>query len=166
MLTLAVRPILYEWSERSTRPRLFRRACRHGDRCSRIHNKPTISQTILLQNMYQNPAMSMPPGPDGLPPAVDPRVSQEHFEVRRSCATPQDNNAPSLPLTRFTQRCATCTAAWPEACQFHVTEFTIRGCTLFLGRLPAAAATVHGHTPCPTRARSRAGAARAITGRM
>ncbi|KAL5499615.1 hypothetical protein EMCRGX_G011066 [Ephydatia muelleri] len=30
-------------------------ACRHGDRCSRLHNKPTFSQTILLQNMYQNP---------------------------------------------------------------------------------------------------------------
>ena len=76
---------LHMSSERLTRCALcpFRRACRHGDRCSRIHNKPTISQTILLQNMYQNPAMSMPPGPDGLPPAVDPRVSQEHFEVRR-----------------------------------------------------------------------------------
>ena len=24
-------------------------ACRHGDRCSRIHNKPTFSQTIVLQ---------------------------------------------------------------------------------------------------------------------
>lgn len=57
------------------------RACRHGDRCSRIHNKPTISQTLLLQNMYQNPMMSMAPGPDGLPPQMDPRASQEHFEV-------------------------------------------------------------------------------------
>ena len=26
-------------------------ACRHGDRCSRIHNRPILSQTILLQNM-------------------------------------------------------------------------------------------------------------------
>ena len=24
-------------------------ACRHGDRCSRIHNRPVLSQTILLQ---------------------------------------------------------------------------------------------------------------------
>ena len=24
-------------------------ACRHGDRCSRIHNKPSFSQTIVLQ---------------------------------------------------------------------------------------------------------------------
>lgn len=30
-------------------------ACRHGDRCSRFHNKPVFSQTILLQNLYQSP---------------------------------------------------------------------------------------------------------------
>ena len=58
------------------------RACRHGDRCSRLHNKPTISQTLLLQNMYQNPALNAPIGPDGLPLPVDPKASQEHFEVR------------------------------------------------------------------------------------
>ncbi|CAD7701123.1 unnamed protein product [Ostreobium quekettii] len=55
-------------------------ACRHGDRCSRLHNKPTISQTLLLTNMYQNPALNAPPGPDGLPQAVDPRTAQDHFE--------------------------------------------------------------------------------------
>ncbi|KAI7870037.1 hypothetical protein BDF14DRAFT_1874081 [Spinellus fusiger] len=31
-------------------------ACRHGDRCSRKHVKPTFSQTILIANMYRNPA--------------------------------------------------------------------------------------------------------------
>ena len=30
-------------------------ACRHGDRCSRQHHKPPFSQTILVQNLYQNP---------------------------------------------------------------------------------------------------------------
>eukprot|EP00884_Botryococcus_braunii_P012973 jgi/Botrbrau1/21677/Bobra.43_1s0074.1 len=55
-------------------------ACRHGDRCSRLHNRPTISPTLLLPNMYQNPALNAPPGPDGLPIAIDPRKSQEHFE--------------------------------------------------------------------------------------
>lgn len=30
-------------------------ACRHGDKCSRVHNKPTFSQTILLKNLYLNP---------------------------------------------------------------------------------------------------------------
>ncbi|CAH6789903.1 U2AF1 isoform 7 [Pan troglodytes] len=33
-------------------------ACRHGDRCSRLHNKPTFSQTILIQNIYRNPQNS------------------------------------------------------------------------------------------------------------
>ena len=33
-------------------------ACRHGERCSRLHNKPTFSQTILLQNLYINPQNS------------------------------------------------------------------------------------------------------------
>ena len=35
-------------------------ACRHGDRCSRIHNRPTISPTIVLMNMYQRPDMITP----------------------------------------------------------------------------------------------------------
>lgn len=30
-------------------------ACRHGTRCSRVHNKPLFSQTILLENLYQTP---------------------------------------------------------------------------------------------------------------
>ena len=46
-----------------------------------MHNRPTISQTLLLQNMYQNPALNAPIGPDGLPMPVDARQSQEHFEV-------------------------------------------------------------------------------------
>jgi len=41
-------------------------ACRHGDKCSRLHNKPTFSQTILLQNMYQNP-QNQGTTPDGMP---------------------------------------------------------------------------------------------------
>eukprot|EP00124_Ichthyophonus_hoferi_P003046 Ihof_evm6s240 gene=Ihof_evmTU6s240 len=41
-------------------------ACRHGDRCSRQHNRPTFSQTVLLQNFYQNPN-NVPKRPDGRP---------------------------------------------------------------------------------------------------
>jgi len=26
-------------------------ACRHGDRCSRAHNRPTYSPCLLMQNM-------------------------------------------------------------------------------------------------------------------
>eukprot|EP01137_Pigoraptor_chileana_P007095 Opistho-2@52213 len=39
-------------------------ACRHGDRCSRQHNRPTYTPTILIQNFYQNPH-NIPYLPDG-----------------------------------------------------------------------------------------------------
>uniref|UniRef100_A0A5B6YGA2 Putative splicing factor U2af small subunit B n=1 Tax=Davidia involucrata TaxID=16924 RepID=A0A5B6YGA2_DAVIN len=54
-------------------------ACRHGDRCSRLHNRPTISPTLLLSNMYQRPDM-ITPGVDALGQPIDPRKIQEHFE--------------------------------------------------------------------------------------
>ncbi|CAM0882030.1 unnamed protein product [Alopecurus aequalis] len=54
-------------------------ACRHGDRCSRIHNRPTISPTIVLMNMYQRPDM-ITPGVDAQGQPIDPRKMQEHFE--------------------------------------------------------------------------------------
>lgn len=56
----------------------FSRRCRHGERCSRLHTKPTISQTILLSNMYQSPAAQL--AATGQP--VDPVKMQEHYEVR------------------------------------------------------------------------------------
>ncbi|CAM2710985.1 unnamed protein product [Rotaria socialis] len=40
-------------------------ACRHGERCSRVHNKPTFSQTILLKNLYLNPNNNSVPKPEG-----------------------------------------------------------------------------------------------------
>ncbi|CAA7409482.1 unnamed protein product [Spirodela intermedia] len=54
-------------------------ACRHGDRCSRLHNRPTISPTLLLSNMYQRPDM-ITPGVDTQGQPIDPRKIQEHFE--------------------------------------------------------------------------------------
>ena len=36
-------------------------ACRHGERCSRLHMKPNFSQTLLLAHFY----MPLPPGKDG-----------------------------------------------------------------------------------------------------
>jgi len=54
-------------------------ACRHGDRCSRLHNRPSISPTLLLSNMYQRPDM-ITPGLDPQGQALDPRKIQEHFE--------------------------------------------------------------------------------------
>ncbi|XP_002971319.2 splicing factor U2af small subunit B [Selaginella moellendorffii] len=54
-------------------------ACRHGDRCSRLHNKPTISPTLLLSNMYQRPDMATP-GMDLNGQTMDQKKIQEHFE--------------------------------------------------------------------------------------
>eukprot|EP00051_Salpingoeca_urceolata_P027750 m.483121 g.483121 ORF g.483121 m.483121 type:complete len:273 (+) comp22790_c0_seq1:175-993(+) len=55
-------------------------ACRHGDRCSRLHIKPTFSQTIIIQNMYQNPA-NAPALPDGTPGCTLTDVElQQHFD--------------------------------------------------------------------------------------
>ena len=49
-------------------------ACRHGDRCSRKHVKPSYSQTILLPNLYQNPAYA--PGNK-----MTPSQLQNHFDA-------------------------------------------------------------------------------------
>ncbi|GAB4837624.1 hypothetical protein Ancab_002473 [Ancistrocladus abbreviatus] len=54
-------------------------ACRHGDRCSRIHNRPTISPTLLLSKMYQRPDL-ITPGVDSQGQPIDPKTIQQHFE--------------------------------------------------------------------------------------
>ena len=56
-------------------------ACRHGDRCSRLHNRPTISPTLLFSNMYQRPDYTTP-GVEIPAQNMDPRKIQEHFEVK------------------------------------------------------------------------------------
>jgi splicing factor U2AF 35 kDa subunit len=40
-------------------------ACRHEDRCSRLHHKPAFSPTILLKHMYKNPAAAAAGGGGG-----------------------------------------------------------------------------------------------------
>ncbi|KAG6433951.1 hypothetical protein SASPL_105570 [Salvia splendens] len=54
-------------------------ACRHGDRCSRLHTKPSTSPTLLLSNMYQRPDM-ITPGVDPQGQPIDPKKIQSHFE--------------------------------------------------------------------------------------
>jgi splicing factor U2AF 35 kDa subunit len=49
-------------------------ACRHGDRCSRKHVKPSYSQTILLPNLYQNPAYDNKN-------KMNPSQLQNHFDA-------------------------------------------------------------------------------------
>lgn len=55
-------------------------ACRHWDRCSRLHTKPSIAPTLLLSNMYQRPDM-ITPGVDVHGNLIDPCKIQEHFKV-------------------------------------------------------------------------------------
>ena len=57
-------------------------ACRHGDRCSRTHNKPLFSQTIMFENMYRSVSQIREAAiAQGLPP---PEISHEeatyHFD--------------------------------------------------------------------------------------
>ncbi|KAK4894159.1 hypothetical protein LTR17_004190 [Elasticomyces elasticus] len=49
-------------------------ACRHGDRCSRKHVKPSYSQTVLLPNLYQNPAYDNKS-------RMNPSQLQNHFDA-------------------------------------------------------------------------------------
>jgi splicing factor U2AF subunit len=53
-------------------------ACRHGERCSRLHNKPTFSQTILLQNLYLNPQNATQTANPNL--LVTDEEVQEHYD--------------------------------------------------------------------------------------
>ncbi|KAI6649442.1 Splicing factor U2AF 35 kDa subunit-like isoform X2 [Oopsacas minuta] len=48
-------------------------ACRHGEACSRLHNKPTSSQTILMQNLYQHT--------DGNLQMMSGGEQQEHYDT-------------------------------------------------------------------------------------
>ncbi|XP_051023050.1 splicing factor U2AF 35 kDa subunit-like [Acomys russatus] len=54
-------------------------ACRHGERCSRLHNKPTFSQTVVLLNIYRNPQSSAQPA-DGVRGAVRALEMPEHYD--------------------------------------------------------------------------------------
>ncbi|XP_011899025.1 PREDICTED: splicing factor U2AF 26 kDa subunit isoform X7 [Cercocebus atys] len=54
-------------------------ACRHGDRCSRLHNKPTFSQTIVLLNLYRNP-QNRAQTADGSHCHVSDVEVQEHYD--------------------------------------------------------------------------------------
>lgn len=54
-------------------------ACRHGDRCSRLHNKPTFSQTILLVGMYRNPS-NPTQFPEGIKTDMTEDELQDHFD--------------------------------------------------------------------------------------
>ncbi|XP_018871136.1 splicing factor U2AF 26 kDa subunit isoform X9 [Gorilla gorilla gorilla] len=54
-------------------------ACRHGDRCSRLHNKSTFSQTIVLLSLYRNPQNAAQTA-DGSHCHVSDVEVQEHYD--------------------------------------------------------------------------------------
>ena len=54
-------------------------ACRHGERCSRLHNRPTFSQTILLLSTYINPQNKAQTA-DGSHMTMNDVEAQEHFD--------------------------------------------------------------------------------------
>lgn len=54
-------------------------ACRHGDRCSRLHNKPTFNQIMVLLNLYRNP-QNTAQNADGSHCHVSDVEVQEHFD--------------------------------------------------------------------------------------
>ena len=55
-------------------------ACRHGDRCSKIHNVPTFSQTILLRNLYINPQNTAKSADGSHLAHVTDDEMQEHYD--------------------------------------------------------------------------------------
>jgi splicing factor U2AF 35 kDa subunit len=55
-------------------------ACRHGDRCTRLHNKPLCSQTILMPHMYENPAVGLAMFEGTKVPEKAIREAIRHFE--------------------------------------------------------------------------------------
>ncbi|KAL0482546.1 splicing factor U2AF 35 kDa subunit [Acrasis kona] len=55
-------------------------ACRHGDRCTRNHNKPVYSQTLLIPHMYPNPVVQPLMDEQGNLLVYDSKFLQEHFE--------------------------------------------------------------------------------------
>eukprot|EP00090_Calanus_glacialis_P047204 TRINITY_DN9662_c0_g1_i1.p1 TRINITY_DN9662_c0_g1~~TRINITY_DN9662_c0_g1_i1.p1 ORF type:complete len:301 (-),score=81.15 TRINITY_DN9662_c0_g1_i1:279-1097(-) len=55
-------------------------ACTHGERCSRIHNKPTFSQTVLLLNLYINPQNSAKTADGSHLANVTDEEMQEHYD--------------------------------------------------------------------------------------
>jgi len=51
-------------------------ACRHGDRCGRLHTRPAFSQTVLIPHMYTNPKAGL----GGGQPLQDEKKIKKEFE--------------------------------------------------------------------------------------
>jgi len=92
-----------------------------------MHNKPAISQTILIQGLYLNPVLNAPLGPDGQPQAIDERLAHEEFEVGLSIwglPLKTGSGGRMAGLHAASVRCI-CRMSAPPACG----TFTPQGCT-------------------------------------
>lgn len=61
-------------------------ACRHGDRCSRVHNHPAFSPTILIKHIYRHPVReaelrALASGQDQKTVSIDQEKANEDFLV-------------------------------------------------------------------------------------
>ena len=55
-------------------------ACRHGDKCTRLHYKPQISQTLLIPHMYENPPIALAIAEGAQVPEEQAKEATRHFE--------------------------------------------------------------------------------------
>ncbi|CEP00477.1 RNA recognition motif containing protein [Plasmodiophora brassicae] len=55
-------------------------ACRHGNRCSRMHVRPNFSQTVLIPHLYNPPHGNLVTGPSGLSEVGSPEDQQFYFD--------------------------------------------------------------------------------------
>ncbi|KAI3406387.2 hypothetical protein KGF56_000868 [Candida oxycetoniae] len=56
-------------------------ACRHGEKCSKKHIKPTRSKTLLLANLYQNPKLNKNESEPILPKQLQETLDQFYQDV-------------------------------------------------------------------------------------
>ena len=57
-------------------------ACRHSDRCSRLHHRPAFSPTLLIKHLYRHPVRQAELQASQLgmeTPQVDPEQAKEDF---------------------------------------------------------------------------------------
>lgn len=55
-------------------------ACRHGDKCTRLHYKPPVSQTLLIPHMYDNPPIALAMAEGAQIPEEQAMEAVRHFE--------------------------------------------------------------------------------------
>lgn len=55
-------------------------ACRHGDKCTRLHYKPPLSQTLLIPHMYENPPVALAMAEGAQVPEDQAKEAIRHFE--------------------------------------------------------------------------------------